>query len=80
MGAVDRLSARSTLPFHTDPRRFHAPTCRVAGPPREYASLQCGLNQAELAKRVGVTQAYIAMLEKGDKVNPTLALLAELVK
>ena len=41
---------------------------------------QRGLNQTELAKRVGVTQAYIAMLEKGDKVNPTLVLLTKLAK
>ena len=41
---------------------------------------QRGLNQTDLAKRVGVTQAYIAMLEKGDKVNPTLALLTKLAK
>ena len=41
---------------------------------------QRGLNQTELAKRVGVTQAYIAMLEKGSNVNPTLALLTKLSK
>jgi transcriptional regulator with XRE-family HTH domain len=41
---------------------------------------QRGLIQTELAKRVGVTQAYIAMLEKGHKVNPTLALLTKLAK
>lgn len=38
------------------------------------------LNQTELAKRTGVTQAYIAMLEKGRNVNPTLALLTRLAK
>ena len=41
---------------------------------------QRGLNQTDLAKRVGVTQAYIAMLEKGNNVNPTLALLTKLAK
>jgi len=41
---------------------------------------QRGLNQTILAKKVGVTQAYIAMLEKGAKVNPTLALLTKLAK
>ncbi len=41
---------------------------------------QHGLNQTQLATRVGVTQAYIAMLEKGNKVNPTLALLMKLAK
>ena len=38
------------------------------------------LNQTDLAKRAGVTQAYIAMLEKGTNVNPTLALLTKLAK
>jgi transcriptional regulator with XRE-family HTH domain len=38
------------------------------------------LNQTALAKRVGVTQAYIAMLEKGSNVNPTLRMLAKLAK
>jgi transcriptional regulator with XRE-family HTH domain len=38
------------------------------------------LNQTTLAKRIGVTQAYIAMLEKGDKVNPTLSLLTKLAR
>ena len=38
------------------------------------------LNQTALAKRVGVTQAYIAMLGKGSNVNPTLRLLAKLAK
>ena len=38
------------------------------------------LNQTDLAKRVGVSQAYIAMLEKGTNVNPTLALLTKLAR
>lgn len=41
---------------------------------------QLGLSQTDLAKRVGITQAYIAMLEKGNNVNPTLALLTKLAK
>ncbi len=38
------------------------------------------LNQTALAEKVGVSQAYIAMLEKGSNVNPTLALLTRLAK
>lgn len=38
------------------------------------------LNQTDLAKRAGVTQAYIAMLERGRNVNPTLGLLTKLAK
>ena len=41
---------------------------------------QRGLNQTALAKKVGITQAYIAMLEKGEKVNPTLAMLQRLAR
>ena len=37
------------------------------------------LNQTNLAKKVGVTQAYIAMLEKGQQ-NPTLDVLQRLAK
>lgn len=37
------------------------------------------LNQTDLAKKVGVTQAYIAMLEKGQQ-NPTLDVLQRLAK
>ena len=38
-----------------------------------------GLNQTDLAKKVRVTQAYIAMLEKGRE-NPTLDVLERLAK
>jgi transcriptional regulator with XRE-family HTH domain len=38
------------------------------------------LNQADLAKKVGVTQAYIAMLERGAFKNPTLDVLQKLAK
>lgn len=37
------------------------------------------LNQATLAKRVGVTQPYIVALEKGRE-NPTLRTLEKLAK
>lgn len=39
-----------------------------------------GLTQVELAKRAKVTQAYIALLEAGDKKNPSLAILHRLAK
>lgn len=38
-----------------------------------------GINQADLAKKVRVTQAYIAMLERGRE-NPTLDVLQRLAK
>jgi len=38
------------------------------------------LTQAALADKVGVSQAYIAKLEGGDKKNPTLALLKKIAK
>jgi transcriptional regulator with XRE-family HTH domain len=36
------------------------------------------ITQVELAKAVGVTQAYIAKLESGAKVNPSLSVLTGL--
>jgi|CXWL01.1.fsa_nt_gi transcriptional regulator with XRE-family HTH domain len=41
--------------------------------------LELKLNQATVAKRVGVTQPYIVALEKGRE-NPTLATLEKLAK
>jgi transcriptional regulator with XRE-family HTH domain len=38
------------------------------------------LTQAALADKVGVSQAYIAKLESGDKKNPTLDLLKKIAK
>ena len=38
------------------------------------------LTQAALAEKVGVSQAYIAKLESGDKKNPTLDLLKKIAK
>jgi transcriptional regulator with XRE-family HTH domain len=38
------------------------------------------LTQAALADKVGVSQAYIAKLEGGDKKNPTLDLLKKIAK
>jgi len=38
-----------------------------------------GFNQTDLAKKVRVTQAYIAMLENGRE-NPTLNVLERLAK
>lgn len=42
--------------------------------------VQRKLNQTVLAEKIGVSQAYIAMLEKGANVNPTLAMLTKLAK
>lgn len=38
------------------------------------------LTQAELAKKVGVTQSYIAQLESGRKTSPSLERLKKLAK
>lgn len=37
-----------------------------------------GLSQAELGAKAGVTDAYIAQLEKGKKSNPSLDVLKRL--
>ena len=39
-----------------------------------------GLSQQTLADRVGVSDAYIAMLETGTRRNPSLTLLQRLAK
>jgi transcriptional regulator with XRE-family HTH domain len=39
-----------------------------------------GLTQAELAKKAGVTQAYLSALENGSRKNPSLDLLRKLAK
>jgi HTH-type transcriptional regulator, competence development regulator len=39
-----------------------------------------GLSQQALAARVGVTAAYITMLERGKKTNPSLDILKKLAK
>lgn len=41
---------------------------------------QKGLSQPELAKRAQVSQSYIAMLETGEKKNPSLDVLQRLAK
>jgi transcriptional regulator with XRE-family HTH domain len=38
------------------------------------------LTQAELAKRAGVTEAYISMLEGGQRKNPSLPTLKKLAR
>ena len=38
------------------------------------------LNQVELAKKAGMTTAYISMLEAGKKTNPSLSVLQRLAK
>ncbi len=39
-----------------------------------------GLTQVELAKKMGMKQAYIAQLESGAEDNPTLSTLKRLAK
>ena len=39
-----------------------------------------GLSQQALAARVGVTAAYITMLERGKKTNPSLPTLRKLAQ
>jgi transcriptional regulator with XRE-family HTH domain len=39
-----------------------------------------GLTQAELAKKARVTQTYVAKIEGGDRINPSLPVLKRLAK
>jgi transcriptional regulator with XRE-family HTH domain len=38
------------------------------------------LTQVEFAKKAKLTQSYLAELERGDKTNPSLAILQRLAK
>ena len=38
------------------------------------------LTQEQLAKKAGVTQAYVALLEAGQRKNPSLPTLKKLAK
>ena len=39
-----------------------------------------GLTQVELAEKAQLTQSYLAMLESGERVNPSLDILQRLAK
>ena len=55
-------------------------------PPRTFAMnlkalrMKRGLTQVELAKKLRMKQAHVAMLESGAKPNPTLDTLRRLAK
>lgn len=38
------------------------------------------ISQAQLAKRVGITRAYLCQLEKGVKKNPSIRILMDIAK
>lgn len=70
---------------HATPRRAAAPLVkqgcrsgqrgvgrRLADP---YARKRAGISQAELAKRMGVSQQQVQRLEDPEKSNPTVATL-----
>jgi transcriptional regulator with XRE-family HTH domain len=42
--------------------------------------IKAGLTQDGLARKAGVTYAYISMLESGAKKNPSLVLVKKLAK
>jgi transcriptional regulator with XRE-family HTH domain len=39
-----------------------------------------GLTQEELAKKAKVTRSYVALMETGEKANPSLVILQRLAK
>jgi transcriptional regulator with XRE-family HTH domain len=39
-----------------------------------------GLTQVDLAKKARVTQTYVAKIEGGDRINPSLPVLKRLAK
>ena len=42
--------------------------------------IERGLTQVELAKKAKVTQTYVAKIEGGDRVSPSLPVLKRLAK
>ena len=42
--------------------------------------MELGLSQRALAKRVGVSDAYITQLETRERINPSLDVLKKLAK
>lgn len=42
--------------------------------------IELGLSQRSLAKRVGVSDAYITQLETRERINPSLHVLRSLAK
>lgn len=41
---------------------------------------QKGLTQVELAERAGIVQGYLAMIESGERKNPSLDVLKRIAK
>jgi len=41
---------------------------------------ELGLSQPDLARKSKISQAYIASLESGYRINPSLAMLSRLAK
>ncbi len=39
-----------------------------------------GISQRDLAKRARVTQAYVSLLERGEKSNPSIEVVKRLAK
>jgi XRE family transcriptional regulator of biofilm formation len=54
------------------PRRLHTVVKELRGAQ--------GFSQRELAKRAGITDVYITLLETGQRKNPSLAVLKKLAK
>jgi len=50
------------------------------GPQIQQLRRRRGLTQAELAKRADLSRIYIAKLESGDRVAPSLAVLERIAR
>ena len=67
------------------PRGYHGHQCTYVFPLDIMTRLktlrsQRGMSQTELAKRAHTSQPYLALLERGEKQNPSLAVLRRLAK
>lgn len=66
------MTARSVMIRRVSPRPFGATLRRQ----RE----RYGLTQQELAERAIITQSYLAMLETGERENPSLDIVRRLAR
>lgn len=44
------------------------------------ARKQLGLKQYELAKKLGISPAYLSLIESGQRPNPSLTLIRKMAK
>ena len=73
------IAALSTIGKHEPVLQVSTMTRRLSGMIKQRRT-ESGLSQRALAKRVGVSDAYITQLETRERINPSLQVLKNLAK